>query len=274
MKTKTMIQNDTFGRLLTVENAKTIKGEKLGYLTGILYLTPARVGTDSRNLCPYSTAGCRAGCLVTAGRGRFDSVIAGRARKRALFDKDPQAFVHRLYKEIALLEKRARAQGLRPAVRLNGTSDIAWEYVGLGAGLFQRFPKVKFYDYTKIPARAMPGRRVSATANGGNTRTSFCITAPWPGNYDMTYSHAEGRETMTRAILAAGGRVSVVFNTPKGKRLPFRFMGARVVDGDTHDLMFKRPQGVVVGLRAKGKARGDRSGFVVNVDAVKSMGGL
>jgi len=235
-----MKNKNVFGRLLTVENAKTIKGEKLGYLTGILYMTPARAAGDGANLCKYSTAGCRAGCLVTAGRGAFDNVAAGRARKRALYLADPVAFRSQLYKEIALLEKRAHKKGLRAVVRLNGTTDIEWEKDG--AGLFARFPRVQFYDYTKDPRRAV---------------------AVMPRNYDVTYSRAENRDAAALAVLAAGGRVAVVFSTKRGAALPRTWKGYRVKDGDRHDLRFLERG--VVGLRAKGKARADVSGFVVNV---------
>ncbi len=241
-----MKNSKTFGRLLTVENAKTVKGQKLGYLTGILYMTPARApGIDGANLCKYSTAGCRAGCLFTAGRGAFNNVAAGRARKRALFLADPAAFVGRLVEEIGALERRARRAGLRAVVRLNGTTDISWEETA--PALFQRFPRVQFYDYTKDPRRAV---------------------RDWPGtrapNYDLTYSHAEGRETATASVLAAGGRVAVVFSTRRGAALPKTWKGYRVKDGDRHDLRFLEGPGVV-GLRAKGKARRDKSGFVVDV---------
>ena len=67
-------------RFLTVQNAKTRKGEKLGILTGILYLAPANE-SGVMNTCASSTPECRHACLYTAGRGRFDSVRKGRIRK-------------------------------------------------------------------------------------------------------------------------------------------------------------------------------------------------
>lgn len=230
-----------YGRLLTVENAKTVKGEKLGYLTGILYMTPARAAGDGANLCKYSTAGCRAGCLVTAGRGAFDNVAAGRARKRALFLADPEGFTRQLAHEIDILERRARRANLRAVVRLNGTTDIEWEKEA--PYLMQAFPRVRFYDYTKDPLRALNARRA---------------------NYDLTYSMAENRTASALAVLAAGGRVAVVFSTKRGAALPRTWNGYRVKDGDRHDLRFLEGAGVV-GLRAKGKARRDTSGFVIDV---------
>jgi len=228
-----------FGNLLTVANAKTIKGEKLGYLTGILYMSPERQGPDGRNMCEYSTPGCRAGCLNTAGRGTFSNVQAGRARKRALFVAYPTEFVLHLHVEIAALQRRAKHLGMRPVVRLNGTTDLDWPTIA--PSLFTAFPRVKFYDYTKHAPR---------------------MTAPRPANYDLTYSRAEGRDAAARAVLAHGGRVAVVFSTRRGQPLPKLWEDYRVKDGDRHDLRFLERSGVV-GLRAKGRARYDRSGFVV-----------
>jgi hypothetical protein len=226
--------------LLTVQNAKTVKGEKLGYLTGILYMTPAFSAVDGLNLCPQSTAGCRAGCLNTAGRGIFNSVQAGRARKRALFLKDRKAFIARLNKEIGNLHARAVKKGMRPVVRLNGTTDINW--YGIAPDLFHGNPRVRFYDYTKNPARVLDSR---------------------PKNYDLTFSRSEGRDAIAQDLLVQGARVAVVFDTPRNGKLPSLYLGTRVVDGDRHDLRFLDRKGVVIGLRAKGKARRDQSGFVV-----------
>lgn len=232
--------------LLTVDNAKTSKGEALGYLTGILYMSPADMGADGANLCPYSTPGCRAACLNTAGRGAFSSVQAGRARKRALYLNDAAAFFNSLALEVEALERRAKREGLRPVVRLNGTTDLQWERDRDAVRLMRDFPRVQFYDYTKIAPRLAPD----------NLR---------PRNYDLTYSRGERRDAAARAVLAAGGRVAVVFNTRRGEALPATWYGTRVVDGDAHDLRFLDPRGVVVGLRAKGRAKADRSGFVVDV---------
>ena len=45
--------------------------------------------------------------------------------------------------------------------------------------------------------------------------------------------------------------------------LPICFLGRKVIDGDTDDLRFLDPTNVVVGLKAKGDARHDTSGFVI-----------
>ena len=68
--------------------------------------------------------------------------------------------------------------------------------------------------------------------------------------------------------LSAGRDVAVVFNVKRGENLPKLWQGTRVIDGDEHDLRFLHEhytkQGSIVGLRAKGKAKGANTGFVVN----------
>jgi hypothetical protein len=133
-------------RLLTVQNAKTTKGEKLGILTGILYLAPANE-SGVTNTCASSTPECRQACLYTAGRGRFDSVRYGRIRKTRWLARDRAGFVEELKRNVARLVARARKLGLKPAVRINGTSDLPW----LAQEIAAAFPGVQFYDYTKHP---------------------------------------------------------------------------------------------------------------------------
>lgn len=235
--------------LLTIGNPKTAKGEGYGYLTAVLHLAPARL--SGRNVCPGATAGCIAGCLNTAGRGGIakggatvdvdgfalpDNAIqrARIARTRFLY-ADRAGFVARLEREIEAHVRRAERHGLKAAVRLNGTSDLWWP--AIAPGLFERFPTVRFYDYTKVTAY---------------------FTRKRPANYDLTLSRGEGRDREARAALLTGERVAVVFD-----RLPETYLGARVIDGDATDLRFLDPRGVVVGLKAKGRAKRDASGFVV-----------
>lgn len=239
------------GLLSVSADAKTVKGEARGYLTGILYLAPhtlAGVG----NLCADATEGCRAACLYSAGRGAFNSVQTARIAKTKRFHSDRQNFLQELSADIAALVRKARRAGLVPVVRLNGTSDLPWEnlpYSGF-ANLMAAFPDVQFYDYTKSARRAM---RHAA--------------GEMPANYHLTFSRSECNDAAARGVLAAGGNVAVVFSTRKTEALPALFGGHAVVDGDASDLRFADPRGVVVGLKAKGSARKDASGFVVNPNA-------
>jgi hypothetical protein len=225
-------------KLLTVENAKTVKGEKLGYLTGILYLAPANE-SGVMNTCPMSTAGCRAGCLYTAGRAAmFAAIPAARIRKTRELFNDREGFVTKLRADITSLIKSAARQNLIPAIRINGTSDLP----KLAMQLASEFPTVQFYDYTKIPR-------------------AWERTLP---NYHITFSLSESNMVDAIAALQHGLNVAAVFPIKRGHDLPETFLGFGVIDGDAHDLRFldKHRTGLIVGLRAKGQAKKDSSGFV------------
>ena len=143
-------------RLLNIDNnAKTIKGQKLKVKTAILYLAPAN--ESGFNMCPMASAGCKAACLFTAGRGKFNNVRQGRINKTIYFMKDRANFLKQLIKEIRQHADKCKREGYTPAVRLNGTSDVSWERFKI----FEMFPKVQFYDYTKIYKRAVKWARVS-----------------------------------------------------------------------------------------------------------------
>ena len=146
-----------------------------------------------------------------------------------------------LDREIAAHVRRAERHGLKPAVRLNATSDIPWE--GVARELLARWRSrgVVFYDYTKSPERA--------------------IRQP----YHLTFSRSESNDADCERVIDAGGTVAVVFSTRKGESLPATFRGRKVIDADEHDLRFLDPRGVWAGLRAKGPARKDSSGFVVQL---------
>lgn len=219
-------------KLLSVNtDAKTKKGVKFGVLTAILYLAPHTLG-GGKTLCPFSTAGCRAVCLYSAGRGAFTNVQNARIRKTKEFLADPVAFCNKLAEDIRLLIKQAKARGMIPAVRLNGTTDIKWEEYGI----IQQFPDVQFYDYTKYP----PTLRKNL-----------------PKNYVLTYSFSEAAHAPQWAAMWQRRHVNtaIVFN----QHLPDEFVVGnrrrKVIDGDESDLRFTDPKGVIVGLKTKGKAR-------------------
>lgn len=219
--------------LLTYENAKTSKGEKLGVLTGILYLAPSDL--SGVNLCPKATPGCIKGCLFSAGRGAFESIQKARLNKTYYFLENRAEFLAQLEREIARAEKRAKLLNMKLAIRLNGTSDICWELIA--PQLFERFPNVQFYDYTKIFAR---------------------LKKPLPKNYDLTFSRSEENDKDAWNALDLGFRVAAVFES-----VPSSAFGLTIVDGDEHDIRFLNPAGSLVALKAKGKAKKDSSGFVI-----------
>lgn len=232
--------------LLSVSaDAKTSKGEKRGYLTGILYLSPAD-SSGIVNVCASATPGCKASCLNTAGRGAFDSVQAGRLRKMKWMVSDRDSFVLQLMTDITALVKKARREGMTPCVRLNGTSDLPW----LAQRLAGAFPEVQFYDYTKHPE---PWKR----------------TLP---NYHLTFSLSETNDNAAKQALAHGINVAVAFHVKRGQPLPAIYLGVPVIDGDLTDLRFTDQKGVIVGLRAKGRAKKDCTGFVRNPGLVQIEG--
>lgn len=230
-------------------DAKTIKGEKFGYLTGILYLSPSDL--SGVNLCPMAeAANCVFGCLNMAGRGQFNSVQAARLNKTKYFLQDQFAFMQDLVRDISKLQRKAAKLNLIPVVRLNGTSDIRWEDKTAlhGKTIFEMFPEVQFMDYTKIPNRK-----------------------EIPSNYDLTFSFS-GADTFkkyNKQAINSGKRLAVVFRT--AAEIPEYFEGMQVVNGDESDLRFLDPAGVVVALYAKGRARKDTSGFVVDSGKYKTI---
>lgn len=227
------------GKLLNVDaNAKTVKGQAKGYMTGILYLAPARL--SGFEVCPMRSAGCTAGCLNTAGRGIFSNVQKARIAKTKEYFADKQAFITRLNKEIFALKKRAKKNNFQPCVRLNGTSDIDWTDV------VNQNPDIQFYDYTKV-----------------NVRVLQYLSGKMPKNYHLTFSLNEANMASAKIILGLGGNVAMVFNVKRGMPLPKTYIGFRVVDGDLSDLRFLDENGVIVGLRAKGKARNNNMGGFV-----------
>jgi len=222
--------------VLSVEaDTKTVKGTKLGYLTGIMYFAPANI--SGIEVCPGRTFGCTASCLFTAGRGCYQKVTRARIIKTLAYHFDKPRFTLTIKESIRKLTVTAKNKRKKPVVRLNGTSDILWER---NTDIMQSFPEVQFYDYTKI-----------------HQRFQFQL----PANYHLTYSLAEANDAQAREVLAKGGNVAAVF---RDKALPNTWLGYQVAPGDKSDLRFLDPKGVIVGLYAKGKARKDTSGFVKN----------
>lgn len=225
--------------MITTQNAKTIKGESLGYETGILYLAPHKQAGRG-NVCSFASKGCAASCLYTAGRGRFDNVKKARLRKTNEFFDNPKNFIEILSGEIAKLVSKTK---LLLCIRLNGTSDLPWEQFGgmFGKNLMDRFPQVNFYDYTKNP-----------------NRMKAYLRGEFPKNYHLTFSRSECNHDICLDILKMGGNVAMVFD-----KVPESYAGYEVISGDEHDLRFLDKSNVIVGLKAKGDAKHDESGFVI-----------
>jgi len=117
--------------------------------------------------------------------------------------------------------------------------------------IFELFPNVQFYDYTKHFKRMIK-----------------YLKGDMPKNYHLTFSRNETNDFQSTQVLKSGGNVAVVFRN----KLPETYKGFKVINGDEHDLRFLDQKNVVVGLKEKlslnkatGKLDRDKSGFVVDL---------
>ena len=240
-------------KLLSIgADAKTIKGGKIGFMTAIQYLSPS--DSSGVNLCPMSKiAICDVPCLESSGQMNFKQSRDARLSRTKLYLNNPAEYFNTLVTEIKAFIKKAGRKGLTPLVRLNGTSDIRYENIGFVfdgvyfRNIFEYFPDLQFYDYTKIPNRF----------NSMNGLSDF------PKNYDLTFSYSgvDGFQKYNDRALKGGVRIAVVFD--KVENIPVTFHKRKVISGDETDVRHLDPQNVIVSLYAKGKARKDTSGFVI-----------
>lgn len=245
--------------LLTMSNPKTAKGRAKGYAVAILHLAPGRL--SGRNVCAKATKGCLKACLNLSGHGglapggvlshdevasrkRTNPVQEARIRRTKLLYEDRATFLTLLWLDIQYFVLWCSQNGYKPALRLNGTSDL--DFDGMAQDLIRKAESLGVirYDYTKVSSRA---KRVSDT-------------------YRLTFSLAEDNDAEALAALKGGMNVAAVFNVKKGQPLPssYKLAGEEVpvIDGDEDDLRFLDPPRVIIGLRAKGPAKRDTSGFV------------
>jgi len=237
-----------FGTKLLTTNTKLQKidatSDQLVKIVG-LQLTPSF--SSGYNTCAFASE-CAKICLDTSGHGQNHMMqtlpngeaihyvhVARHARTLLLFEY-PKQFKEQLIKEIRTQQIRAKRLGAILVLRLNVLSDIEWEKVF--PELWELFPDVIFYDYTKNPFRK---------------------STP---NYPLTFSRNEINHDI---MLQSNGNIAVVFNVKKDQPLPKTFKGRQVIDGDLHDNRFSDPQNIIVGLRAKGTAKNTNSNFVVKV---------
>jgi hypothetical protein len=244
--------------LLSIDsNAKTVKGQLLGYFTALMYLAPWKIANGAKNVCADASKGCIDACLYTAGMGSFSNVQLARINKTLLFFDQKLVFMGILEKQLI---KFWGKYGSSLAIRLNGTSDIPFENVRTfdGLNIFERFVGIQFYDYTKSFKRVIDNKQV---------------------NYHLTFSVDERDTSKVNAskVLQAGKNIALVVSTKLYKELfggtdkekDFKevyiknLQGAKfeLLNGDINDLRFKDRFGIVV-LKAKGKANKDRTGFV------------
>ena len=228
--------------ILTQSNSKTVKGEKYGWKTYGIHLSPNTV--SGYNVCFDATEGCIDACLDTAGRGAMPSVQTARTNKTKRFFEEREGFLTGLWKEVTSAVKSTIRKELQFCMRPNLTSDLPWESIKHnGKTLMNEFSTSLFYDYTKSLKRF----------------TRF-LNGEFPDNYHLTYSRDEKTpDTLVKGLCASGGNVAVVFR----QHLPETWLGIEVVDGDDSDLRFQDKKGCIVGLLEKGLAKKDETGFVV-----------
>ena len=232
-------------------NAKTIKGDGEEYLTAIKYMQPYKTMFKGKvhNLCAMADmAGCAEPCLRWAGRGQMSSVQRGRERKTLWYLSDRVGFMDALVNDITVFRRRCIKNAVQPCVRPNGTSDIMYEK----SSIMDQFPDVQFYDYTK-KARRFHGQRQ-------------------PDNYRLMllYSGAKHYQSQGQSFLKSysDAPMAVVF---RNKNFPWTFMGREVINGDNSDWVNVNHRGVVVGLVAKGPAKTNTNGFVVENDVITTL---
>jgi len=218
-----------------------------GVLTWVLYLAPHKLAKTGLDVCGMSTTGCRDVCIFYTGRGQMPNAYQARVARTKLFVDDPATFRQLLFDDLCALWRKSVRDEMVPAFRPNGTSDLPWESMRLFKPMFTAFRMITFYDYTKHPKRYLAH-----------------LARQLPENYHLTFSRSETNHNTALRMLEKGGTVAVPFRARKGEPLPSTWHGHPVFDADVSDFRPNNPPGVA-GLRAKGRAIYDDTGFVQEV---------
>lgn len=238
----------TFSTVLGLpeSNPKLVKGKKLNVLSSPHNLSPAN--ESGWNMCAQASAGCIAACLHTAGNPiHLENKIAARLARTRAFMTMRKAYMAVMCFELESLEIKANRLGYVPAWRPNTTSDFPFHSVAITVNgkayksPIHYFEGIQAYDYTKITKKALQH-----------------AAGLLPKNYHITFSKSESNWEDCLRVLESGGNVAAVFD-----KLPESYMGFRVINGDESDVRFYDESGVIVGLKAKGKAKRDESGFTI-----------
>ena len=197
------------------------------------------INTSLLDVCEQASPQCKAMCLYTAGRGVFTNVQQARINRTKLFFEKNKEFLELLFKEITIFEAYCKEHEVQGNIRLNGTSDLDFIifYNKINKDIFQLFPELNFYDYTKDYSR----------------ETSY-------ENYYLLYSRTEETSIETvKSLVEADKNVAVVFD-----EVPEEWHNIKVINGDINDLRLNDESGVIVGLKAKGKAKRSKREIVSN----------
>lgn len=212
---------------------KLIKSLERNVMTYGVYLAPGNL--SGYQVCPNSDNCCKY-CLNGSGRNKIEllthkgggSIQQSRIKKTKLFFQDRPAFMRLLIHEINQARKKAEQAGMTLAIRLNCTSDINPEEFELdGKNVFQLYPDIQFYDYTKVFSHAGLLEKY--------------------GNYDLTFSFSGENWADCEKVLKKGYRVAVVFEDT----LPRTFKGYPVIDANGYDARFLDAGGIICGLTYK-----------------------
>jgi hypothetical protein len=202
--------------------------------TYAIYLAPSN--ESGYNVCSHSTPECRLGCLATSGHAGME-ITAGRSvikdariKKTRLFYEHPDYFIAWMIAEIQKYQRKAVKDNFFFSVRLNAISDIDWQNVRIsGQTIFEIFPDVQFYDYTK---------------NGHKFKTKAA-------NYHLTYSYTGRNWDICEKLLKQGNNIAMVFNVKNESLLPKTYKGYKVINGDLTDYRIDDAKGIIVGLKWK-----------------------
>jgi hypothetical protein len=244
-------------------NPKTEKSLKNGDpQTYILHLAPHNL--SGVNVCP-GAGNCKRICLHSAGNPIYmQAKQEARIRRTLAYVHNPEAFMRLLV--CSILDKVKKANGEPIAVRLNGTSDVAWENVD-----FNVSPEFATFCRVKYGRHLLVGRQNTFELfNSLNVNCKFYdyskIRRDWARcaylGYHLTFSF-DGWDNssnlkLCREAIANGVNIAAAFNIKRGHALPsvlesgsLANFNLPIVDGDLTDYRPADPAGVVVGLRYK-----------------------
>jgi len=215
------------GRPIMGSSTKVELGEGFGYMTSVLYISPAKLA--GYEVCAGRSAACTKSCLSHKS-GNLVFHQAGAVFKSWLAKYYPSDFNAAVQAELTKEKNKADRLGFKMAVRLNGTSDKVWSELWAWA----QAQDIRCYEYTKL--------------RGMLSRTD---------GVHRTYSISEDIESFNTgmAFVKAGFNASIVLpSRAADKALAIEALASYVTieDGDQHDLRFLDAAGSVAYLKAKG----------------------
>lgn len=211
-KTKKGVKAMALGLSLLPESSVfKLRSEAGTVLTRVQAPRPATWGPegedapDDPTLCSFASMDCKRSCLVNTGQNAagYRANYTKYAKARALLEH-PLEFMRILCEALrryeGLVPKGMTKQGARKLVRfvrLNIFSDIPWEEVV--PWVFDAFPGLYFYDYTKVPGRLFGDPHLTRRDALGLRR------------YDLSFSYSGRNEGYLVAEFDRGRRAVYVY---------------------------------------------------------------